>query len=145
MLPCPIDASPIPPVLPTDDNNRSLALDYLHTRDADADGIIRQTELYCNRRNPGPYHRVILALGFTSRNTTKPDWEPLYILPLLLPVQYKTTNNQEQNPGGIKEMHGWDNTKHDAVRRQHNSFPIPSHHILREEAGPSLSLTSLAL
>ena len=93
MLPCPIDASPIPPVLPTDDNNRSLALDYLHTRDADADGIIRQTELYCNRRNPGPYHRVILALGFTSRNTTKPDWEPLYILPLLLPVQYKTTNN----------------------------------------------------
>jgi len=78
--------------LPTDDD-RSLALNYLDTTDGDGDGIIRQTELYSNRRNPGPYHCVILALGFTSRNTTKPDWEPLYILPLLLPVQYKTTNN----------------------------------------------------
>jgi len=70
LLQCPIDSSPIPPVLPMDDD-RSLALNYLDTTDGDGDGIIRQTELYSNRRNPGPYHCVILALGFTSHNTTK--------------------------------------------------------------------------
>jgi hypothetical protein len=96
MLPCPIDASTIPPVLvlPTDDN-RSVALHYTQGMGM---GMVpglsnRQSCTLTGGILDPMYHSVILALGFTSHNTTKPGWEPLYILPLLLPVQYKTTNN----------------------------------------------------
>jgi hypothetical protein len=100
------------------------------------DGINSYSELeYSNRRNPGPYHCVIFALGFTSRNTTKKktDWEPLYILPLLLLLQTTVHKSlRAKSRDYFKEMDGWMNG---IMLSIYDSFPITS-------LGPSLPLTS---